>query len=307
MPNVLFDIPNPLSNTIILDTTRKGRVQFTVNNVSGRPLTRVVARLTALPDPTDIHAKWLRLDPEGFREFKIADSLQYTVQITVPESGLAGNYAFRLDVWDDTNPDDTLVKGPSMTFTVPDAPPPPPKQPFPWWIPVVAVAVIVLVVGAVLILKPGPAPAPTSTPTQTPTATGTPTLTSTPIPIHTPTPTPTPMPGNFVGHWNLAGTGQGNGASTELKQNGINVMGTFFNGTDTGTISGFVTGNTFVGQWQSGPNTGTISWTLTSNNLQFQGSFYYDNTYEMCGWRNGSSRPVPCSNVTVPASTDPPP
>ncbi len=297
MPNVLFDIPNPPSNTIILDDTRKGRVQFTVNNVSGRPLTRAAARLTLLPDATASYGKWLKLDPEGMREFKIAESLQYTVQITVPETGAAGNYTFRFDVWDDANPDDTLVTGPSITFTVPATPPP--AKPFPWWIPVIVVAAIVLIVGAVVILKPPPAPPVTPTPTSPPTATGTatptgtPTPTSTPTPTATPTRTPTPAPiGNFNGHWNLAGNGQGAGAATDLMQSGINVVGTFFNGSATGAISGFVSGNTLTGQWRSGASGGAFVWSLSGNDQQFQGS--WNTTNDWCGWRNGSSQPVPC-------------
>ncbi|HEY3290885.1 MAG TPA: hypothetical protein VGK87_12210 [Anaerolineae bacterium] len=299
MPNSLFDIPNPPSNTIILDATRKGRVQFTVNNVSGRPLVRVASRVTALPDAAAAYAKWLSVEPSGFREFKISDSLQYTVQINVPSDGAAGNYAFRLDIWDDANPDDTLMNGPSITFTVPAAPPKPAPA-FPWWIPAVAAAVIVLAVGIFLLTRPAAAPPTTPTPSSTPTATetatptNTPTATTTPLPTptHTPTPTPTPEIGNFNGHWNLAGASQGANASTDLMQNGVNVVGTFFNGTDTGSISGFVNGDTLSGQWRVGAVGGTFDWSLTSSKQQFQGNWNTSNDW--CGWRNGSTKPVPC-------------
>lgn len=285
MPNSLFDIPNPPSNTIILDDTRKGRVQFTVNNVSGRPLARVASRVTALPDATAAYGKWLKIEPSGFREFKIADSLQYSVQIDVPADGAAGNYAFRLDVWDDANPDDTLVNGPSITFTAPTAPLKPVPA-FPWWIPAVAAAVIVLAVGIFLLTRPAAPPVVTETPTPTPTQT------PAPVPTRTPTPTPAPAIGNFNGHWNLAGASQGAGASTDLMQSGINVVGTFFNGTSTGAISGFVTGDTLTGQWRVGAVNGTFVWSLTGANQQFQGNWNTSNDW--CGWRNGSTQPVPC-------------
>ena len=130
----VFDIPSPPTNTVILAANRSGRVQFTVNNVSGRPLHRVRARLTPVPDANAGFGDWLKLAEEGYREFGIASSLQYTAQIQAPADTKAGTYTFRLDVWEDANTDDTLASGPSVTFTVPQ-PEVKPKSGFPWWDP----------------------------------------------------------------------------------------------------------------------------------------------------------------------------
>jgi hypothetical protein len=266
MPTVLFDIPNPPANTLILDDTRQGRVQFTVNNVSGRPLTRVAARLTAMPESTAPYGKWLKVAPDGFREFKIADSLQYTALIAVPPDGAAGSYSFRLDVWDDANPDDTLANGPGITFTVPPAPAPKPKAAFPWWIPAVIVALVVLIVGVVLLTRPSP---PTPPPTRT-----------------------------FAGHWNLAGASQTAGAIADLQLNGTNLTGTFFNGSTRGTLAGVLSGESVTGKWRNGFAFGTFVWTLSSSGDQFQGS--WDGANDWCGFRDGSSAPVPCRPPRLP-------
>ncbi|MCL4506542.1 MAG: hypothetical protein M1434_01950 [Chloroflexi bacterium] len=286
MANALFDIPSPPSNTIILGGDRKGRVQFTVNNISGRPLRRVAARLTPIPDAAAAYGKWLTLAPSDFSEYGIAGSQQYTVQIAAPADAAAGSYSFRLDVWEDANPDDTLMSGPGVSFTVP-APEVKPKSAIPWWILVVAAAVIILIVGLVLISR-----TPASPPPVVATDTPTPTSTPTPTPSSTPTPTPTPVIGNFGGHWNLAGTSQSPGAVADLQQSGINVVGTFNNGTTTGAISGFVSGNTLSGQFRTSFGSGTFVWRLTSTNQQFQGT--WSDTNEWCGWRDGSTQPVPC-------------
>jgi len=167
MPDKLFDIPSPPSNAIVLDKNRKGVVQYTVTNISGRPLRRTDARPVPLPDQSAPYSAWLTLDPAGYREYGIAGVQQYTIQIEAPDTAAPGSYTFALSVWDDANPDDTLMTGPSVTITL--AQPAVKKPaPFPWWIPVVVVAVIVLIVGAIVISQGSGGTTVTPTPPITP-------------------------------------------------------------------------------------------------------------------------------------------
>ncbi|MCL4506541.1 MAG: hypothetical protein M1434_01955 [Chloroflexi bacterium] len=281
MSNILFDIPNPPSNTIILDPTRKGLAQFTVNNISGRPLRRVAGRLTPIPDAAAAYGKWLSLTPSDFSEYGIAGSQQYTVQITAPADAAAGSYSFRLDVWEDANPDDTLMSSPSISFTVP-APEVKPKTTIPWWIPVIAAAVVILIVGIIIINPFAPSPPPI-----------TPTVT-----------TPPPVVGNFNGHWNLAGTGQTAGARADIVQSGSTVHGAFFNGTSNGTLIGIISGLSMSGQWQAGGSAGTFTWILVNQqSRQFQG--VWSSTNAWCGFRDGSVQPNPCKpNIVIKIPPD---
>jgi hypothetical protein len=305
----IFDIPSPPTNTVTLDSNRKGRVQFTVNNVSGRPLHRVAAKLVPVPDANnkDVdYGKWLKLAEDGFREFGIAGSQVYTALVDVPPDGRPGSYTFRLEVWEDANPDDTLASSPSVTFTVQPMEVKP-KSVFPWWIPAIAAAIIIVgIAGFVIGRLPAATPSPTitltPTPTDTPTATGTPTPTETPTETPTPTPTPTDTPtpqpviGNFAGHWNLFGAGQTAGAHADLVQNGVNVQGTFFNGTTQGTIQGVVAGLTLTGKFTTAFGSGTMKWELVdSQALQFRGT--WDNTNTWCGSRDGSNNP--CFKISL--------
>ncbi len=271
MSEVLFDIPNPPSNTVILDPAHKGLAQFTVNNISGRPLRRVAARLTPVPDATAVYGKWLTLDPAGFCEYGIAGSQQYTVTIAAPAEAAAGSYAFRLDVWEDANPDDTLMSSPGITFAAP-AVAAKPQPVIPWWVPVIAGAVVVLIIGIFIISRIPPGPTPTPPPVAT---------------------TPPPIVGNFNGHWNLAGAGQTAGARADIVQSGSTAHGTFFNGTSNGTLIGIISGLSMSGQWQAGGSTGTFAWILVNQqSKQFQGVWSTTNAW--CGFRDGSPQPNPC-------------
>lgn len=129
------------SNSILLNEKRQGEASFTVSNAGGRAL-RGRARIVPADATT---AGWLKLQGDAERDFAIAGTQQYTVQITVPPTAKEGNYTFKLDMIGVDNPDDDLSEGPVVTFEVPK--PVVVKKPFPWWIVAVA-AVIVLVVAA---------------------------------------------------------------------------------------------------------------------------------------------------------------
>jgi hypothetical protein len=200
-------MPNPFaitaaSNTVLLDRERRGEASFSVSNLTGRPL-RVRARLSS--DNAEV-LKWLTLAGETERNFAIAATEQYTVNILAPAGAPPGSYTFRLDALNVENPDDEFTEGPAVSFTVPAPPPPPP--PFPWWILVAALVVLLLVGGGVgayvVFFSATPTPGPTLTPTAPPGPTATPTA----IPP-TETPTPTPLfAGGFITFVREEGGGQ---------------------------------------------------------------------------------------------------
>jgi hypothetical protein len=176
------------SNTVLLDAERKGVAAFTVSNITGRAV-----RGRGIPRPLGQTASnWLSIAGAAERDFDIAATQQYVVQVAVPMDAAPGNYTFRLDEVGVDNPDENITQGPVVAFQVAPLQEPPPRKPFPWWIVVVAAGIIVLVVLAAIFLPRvlNPPPTPTPTPTLTPIPTDTPVPpTETPVP-----PTDTPVP-----------------------------------------------------------------------------------------------------------------
>lgn len=142
----LFDITAP-SSSITLDASRKASAPFTVSNISGRSLR---GRVQVSAD-TPSTAAWLTLVEDTERQYGTGSSQQYSVMIAVPPTAAAGNYNFTLTALDVSNPDDSLVKGPNVTITVPAAEPV--KKPFPWWIVILVVVFIVAIIGIILAIN----------------------------------------------------------------------------------------------------------------------------------------------------------
>ena len=137
------------TNTVLLDGGRRGQASFTVSNTGGRA-TRGRARIVP---QNPAAAPWLTLDGQTERDFLIAGTQQYTVQVTVPPAAPAGSYTFRLDMVGVDNPDEDFIQGPSVAFQVPE-PVVVVKKPFPWWIVAVAAAVIIVAAVAAYLLWP---------------------------------------------------------------------------------------------------------------------------------------------------------
>src|SRR4051794_37351857 len=129
------------ANLIHLDEKRQASTSFTVLNSSGRQL-RGRARLTA---QTPAAQSWLTLVGEAERDFAIAGTQQYSVQIAVPPTAPAGSQAFRLDVVGVENPDEQLSEGPLVQVEVPAPAAPAVKKGFPVWIPIAAGAALLLI------------------------------------------------------------------------------------------------------------------------------------------------------------------
>src|SRR5438105_4091155 len=131
------------SGSIDLDTHRQGTADFSVTNVSGRPLR---GRAAPFPD-APAQAGWFTIADGAERDFPVGGTVQYVVGVAAPLSAPPGSYRFRLDVLGTDNPDEEQAHGQWVAFQVVAAPPPPPRKiPWPW---IIAAAAAVLVLAAI--------------------------------------------------------------------------------------------------------------------------------------------------------------
>src|SRR5690348_14889788 len=130
-----FEITPPEGLTAVkLDNSGRGKVQYTVKNVSGiKRDGRAV--LVSLPDaPGQVEKNWIKIERPTDEPVEPGQSQTYVVNIAVPPKSPAVTYSFRLDTVLVAKTDEGDKASP-MTFNVTAAPPPPP---FKCWIPVVA-------------------------------------------------------------------------------------------------------------------------------------------------------------------------
>lgn len=110
---------------VVLSKTRQGTMHFTVANNRARP-----ARGRSLLVPVaSAESSWFRIIGDAEREFDPAQSHDFQVDITIPDSAPPGRYAFRLDVAAVQNPDEDYTTGPEVTFTLVEEPSPVPLRP----------------------------------------------------------------------------------------------------------------------------------------------------------------------------------
>jgi len=115
MSTSLFDI-NVLTNTIYLDSRRFGEASLTVTNISGRQIYgRVQATSSGIP--TDALTV---LDGERF--FDVDEAHQFTVQVRLRDTLPGGQYNFYVETLEIQAPDETLQRGPQISFAVVTAP-----------------------------------------------------------------------------------------------------------------------------------------------------------------------------------------
>ena len=150
----LFQITLPDGmSSVKLDSQGRANVQYTVKNMSQRPLDAraVLISLPPTKPPSGIVEKgWVKIDGKPERHLDANKDETFTVRIAVPPKSAAGNYTFRLDtVWVD-KPDEG-DEGQTVAFAV-TAPPPNGHPPL-WLIPVLLVVVIGIGVGLWLALK----------------------------------------------------------------------------------------------------------------------------------------------------------
>lgn len=133
------------TDRVALDANRHGQTTFTVSNRASRSLPSRARVVTQLPEASG----WFTVhEPE--RTLAPAETQQFSVSVSVPDTAAAGDYAFRLDVVGVENPDEQYAQGQSIVVTVP--PPVVEARRIPWWIYVVAGVALLLVVGAVVFL-----------------------------------------------------------------------------------------------------------------------------------------------------------
>ena len=156
MPKLFqITLPDGMSS-VKLDSQGRANVQYTVKNVSQRPLDAraVLISLPPTKPPGGIVEKgWVKIDGKPERHIDANKDETFTVRIAVPPKSTAGNYTFRLDtVWVD-KPDEG-DEGQPVAFAV-TAPPPNGHHPPLWLIPVLLVVVIGIGVGVWLAVRGG--------------------------------------------------------------------------------------------------------------------------------------------------------
>jgi hypothetical protein len=249
-----FDV-TAATNTIRLDAQRRGEAAFTVFNNSGRALRGRATLVAATP----AIVPWLALEGANERDFDVAATQQFSVQIAAPPDAAPGVYTFRLDALDVALPDEGLSTGPSVNFEVPaPPPPPPPKRTIPWWIWLVIGGVVLLVIigiVAFLLLRQ-------------------------------------PDAAKFDGQWVT------NFGTMTLTHNGSKLNGNFHNAFDNsnGTLDGTVSGSAFTGTW-IGNGAGSLQMTLGGDGKTLDGQ--RNGTDKWCGARPGVPFAAGCSYAGV--------
>ena len=152
----LFQITLPSGLTSVkLDSQGRGTVQYTVKNVSARPIDgrAVLISLPQTKPPSGpVEKGWVKIDGKTDRHLDVDKEETFSVKIAVPPKSPAGTYTFRLDgVW--VQQTDQGDPGGALAFTVADTAP---SKPFPLWIiPVIAVVLIAIGIGVWLAVRGG--------------------------------------------------------------------------------------------------------------------------------------------------------
>jgi hypothetical protein len=136
--------------TLSLTQGGAGAVAFTVSFGAAPPAGTVPfpAHANLVPqDPTI--APWLILDGLAARAFAPNSTEVYTVKVTPPADARPDNYAFRLDMVGDENPDEQYTQGPTVSLAVAVATRP--KRALPSWLWIVIAAVGLLAIVAIVL------------------------------------------------------------------------------------------------------------------------------------------------------------
>jgi hypothetical protein len=133
-----------------------GAVAFTVSFGTASPAGTVPfpAHANLVPQDTAI-APWLILDGPAARKFTPNSTEVYTVKVGPPADAAPGNYAFRLDMVGDDNPDEQYTQGPTIALGVVPGEGKTRHLPRWWWIVAAAIAALIIAVLAFLLLRRG--------------------------------------------------------------------------------------------------------------------------------------------------------
>jgi hypothetical protein len=132
-----FDVTSP-STTITVGGKSSLEVMFAVTNHLDHG---VKVRASVIPDgPTD--AKWLSL-VEPLKNVSIKQTETFTVRVTLPPGTKPGDYAFKIVVANDANPEEESTEGPAVMLHVGART----KPAFPWWWILIGAGIVALAVG----------------------------------------------------------------------------------------------------------------------------------------------------------------
>jgi len=142
-----FDI-TAATDAVTLDASGHGELAFTVSNALRMPMR---ARATVHASG-DARPEWMAIEGDAERHFPADGTQQFIVRFKVPPGTAPGRYTFQLLVADVLNPDEHYAQGPTVAFTVAQAPPPAAKKPFPWLLVALAAGVLVIIGTVVAVL-----------------------------------------------------------------------------------------------------------------------------------------------------------
>jgi hypothetical protein len=155
----LFQITRPDGmSTVKLDSQGRATVQYTVKNISARPIDGRAVLISVQPRPPDgvAEKRWAQIEGKTDRHFDQDREECFTVKVAAPPNASAGTYTFRLDtVWVDKT--DEGDQGQPVGFTVTAIELKPARMH--WLIP--AIVVVVLAVGGTitwLLMRSRPTP-----------------------------------------------------------------------------------------------------------------------------------------------------
>ncbi len=122
---------------------------FNIKNTTDKTLK--IGMQLSISEP--VSDKWLQIEGSTEHILNIEQMTQVTVKIKVPPDCEAGQYSYRLRVFDPDQPGEVYTEGDPVFFEVPEKkdvvePADDDKKPFKWWIPAV-IAAVVLVIGVV--------------------------------------------------------------------------------------------------------------------------------------------------------------
>jgi hypothetical protein len=144
----LFSITIP-TNTVTLDAQGRGNAVFNVTNTSGTALTGRASLETVSPNSAFI--SWLAQSGATERRFEVSGTHRFEGLIQAPPNAHAGEYSFRLNMRDISDPDESFTQGPAVTFLVPEPVKPKPKLPV-WAILLILLGGVVLMALLVLVI-----------------------------------------------------------------------------------------------------------------------------------------------------------
>jgi hypothetical protein len=126
-------------------------VSIVVRNVSSINANGVAS----LEQLDNASASWFAIDGDKQRLFSPNATDNFRIKISVPQGTKEGKYRFRLNVWEEKNPNEDYANGSPIELVVTPSAPPPPPPPKWLWIIVAGVVVIAAAIIMVVLIRGG--------------------------------------------------------------------------------------------------------------------------------------------------------